>query len=348
MSRLYWHKYQLILVLLLGCAACHAPTPNHPPTNTPSLGITPYWTPTPSRTLLPPTTVATIPVTPAPTATPFLHTIKKDDTMLAIAAKYGISLEELLAANPGVDPNFLTIGKTLVIPLKGQDLTVIPSSTPLPLEIAPPNCYMTADGGAWCFVVASNKLSQALENLTAWIGLFSPQGDLLASQTAIGLLNLLPGGQAMPLVAFFPPPLMPGFSTRAELLTAVSVSAEEGRYLETQLRIQETNISSDGREATLKGKVGLPQEKPANTLWVLAVAYDAENQVVGMRKWEAGIEGICAGFAATATAFSTSSPKAGQSQSWQGLAKECLSFEFTVYSLGPTIARLDVLVEARP
>ena len=348
MSWLYWHKYQLILVLILGCTACSTPTTNHPPTSTPGFSFTSYWTFTPGPTLLPPTAGATIPITPAPSATPFLHTIKKDDTMLAIAAKYGVSLEELLAANPGVDPNFLTIGKTLVIPLKGQDLAAIPSSTPVPLEIAPPICYMTTDGGAWCFVLASNELSQALENLTAWIGLYSAQGDLLASQTAIGPLNLLPTGRAMPLVAFFPPPIMTGFISHAMLLTAVSVPTEEGRYLETRLRIQETNISSNGRETTIKGKVVLPQETPANTLWVLAVAYDAENRVVGMRKWEAGTEGICAGFAATATAFSTSSPMTGQSQPWQGLANECLAFEFSVYSLGPTITHLDVLVEARP
>jgi hypothetical protein len=54
----------------------------------------------------------------------------------------------------------------------------------------------------------------------------------------------------------------------------------------------------------------------ADLVWVLAVAYGEDGQVVGFRRWES----------------------AGDED----------EFEFWVYSLGPEIARVELLVEARP
>ncbi|MGC8829712.1 MAG: LysM peptidoglycan-binding domain-containing protein [Verrucomicrobiia bacterium] len=46
------------------------------------------------------------------------YTVKAGDTMAAIAKRYGISLNSLTAANPGVDPRRLKVGQTLNIPVK--------------------------------------------------------------------------------------------------------------------------------------------------------------------------------------------------------------------------------------
>jgi len=45
--------------------------------------------------------------------------VQKGDVLGRIAGKHGISLSELMAANPGVDPRRLRIGKILTIP--GQE-----------------------------------------------------------------------------------------------------------------------------------------------------------------------------------------------------------------------------------
>lgn len=50
------------------------------------------------------------------------YTIRPDDTLWDIAANYGLSLEELLAANPGVDPRHLMAGQQLVIPGIAQEI----------------------------------------------------------------------------------------------------------------------------------------------------------------------------------------------------------------------------------
>jgi len=44
------------------------------------------------------------------------YTIKAGDTFFNIAKTYGISLDALLAANPGVDPNRLFIGQIICVP----------------------------------------------------------------------------------------------------------------------------------------------------------------------------------------------------------------------------------------
>jgi len=44
------------------------------------------------------------------------YTIQAGDTMGKVAKDFGISLDKLLGANPGVQPRYLRVGQTLVIP----------------------------------------------------------------------------------------------------------------------------------------------------------------------------------------------------------------------------------------
>jgi len=57
---------------------------------------------------------------PAPTATPAslgqTYTVQAGDIPVTIAEKFGITVEELLAANPGIDPRGLQVGDVLIIP----------------------------------------------------------------------------------------------------------------------------------------------------------------------------------------------------------------------------------------
>jgi hypothetical protein len=53
--------------------------------------------------------------TPA-TSAPQRYTIQSGDTLGAIAAQHGVSVDDLIAANPGIDPQRLQIGAEIVIP----------------------------------------------------------------------------------------------------------------------------------------------------------------------------------------------------------------------------------------
>ncbi|HWV99860.1 MAG TPA: LysM peptidoglycan-binding domain-containing protein [Candidatus Acidoferrum sp.] len=54
-------------------------------------------------------------VSPAPITTR-THTVKGGETLAQIARKYGIKLDALIAANPGLDPRRLQVGQTLAVP----------------------------------------------------------------------------------------------------------------------------------------------------------------------------------------------------------------------------------------
>ena len=76
------------------------PTSTPEPTETPTAAST--WTPSPSPT-----------PNPSPTAAADVYVIQEGDTLLGIAGQYDLALDELLAANPGLDPQRLRIGQEI-------------------------------------------------------------------------------------------------------------------------------------------------------------------------------------------------------------------------------------------
>jgi len=62
------------------------------------------------------------------------YTVKADDTLYDIAQRFGVSVDDLMAANEITDPASLSIGQKLVIP--GQESGGAPVETPGPEEEA--------------------------------------------------------------------------------------------------------------------------------------------------------------------------------------------------------------------
>jgi stage VI sporulation protein D len=59
-----------------------------------------------------------------------LYVVQAGDTLSAIAERFGVTVDELVAANNLTDPNVLQVGQTLVIP--SLLTTPRPSLTPTP------------------------------------------------------------------------------------------------------------------------------------------------------------------------------------------------------------------------
>jgi len=308
----------LSIVFLL--AACTPQTAE--PTPTPPGTLQPYFTRTPSVTPEEPKGLVVKFETPIPTPTPFTYDVRAGDTMSGIAFRFGVSLDELVAINPGVSPNSMSIGTELKIPSNPTASVSASTSTPVPATVEQIECYPTVDQGMWCFVLVHNDTQNVIENLSAQVALQDANGNSLDSTPALSPLNILPPGDSLPLTVFFSPVIPVDASPQVQLLTGIHLQPDDARYLPAMLYNTLAKIDGSGRNAQVSGTVRLPDDsQPASLVWVVTIAYDEFGRVVGVRRWE-----------------STAGIVPGGS----------LGFAFEVSGLAGEIERVEFVVEARP
>jgi LysM repeat protein len=299
--------------VLVSLAACQPKA-----TATPEAGTAvPYQTVPPTQT---PTVIPALTEVFLPSPTTYTYTVRQGDTFSSIALQAGVSVQALQAANPGVPVTALSVGTKLVIPT-GSQTPGEPTPTAARLPVQQARCWAEASGGLWCFGLLQNPYAETLENISAQFDLLDADGQPSASQVVYGLLDILPPGGAMPLAAHFEAPAPANAALRVTVLTAIRLLPGDTRYLPAQPENTLVRVEAAGQTADASGQVLLTGAGTANTLWVLATAYDADGNVVGVRRWQ-----------------STAALKPdGQ-----------MSFDFSVASAGPGIARVEFLVEARP
>lgn len=318
-------KFQLWtigLVLMFGLLGCVPADISSTPTVTPQLELIPYSSPTPVRVSSPTREIRITPtIAPSPTPTPLTYEIVAGDTMLAIAFQHGITLEELLAANPDVNPRALSVGTELIIPFGAASPSLPVTATPISITTQPVDCYVVSDG-VFCLMLVDNDKSRPLENVSAQMVLYDQNDEILVDGIAITALNQIPVDQAIPVTAFFQGNYSEETIVLGKIMTGSRVPKNDDRYLNIWSQIDSVEISDDRSYAIITGTMGIPSKDPAaNFVWLLAIAYDDQGKPVGVRKIE-----------------QTRPLEPGQSR----------EFEIAVYSLGPEIAEIAVIPEARP
>jgi membrane-bound lytic murein transglycosylase D len=109
----------------------------------------------------------------------YRHTIKSGDTLLALALHYGISVETIMAANPGLKPRYLKLGTSLLIPaLKEVG----------PYRQRPPGGDLAFEG---------NHLVKKGETLWAIALAYGVDPETLAEANGIGLDDILREGRTL-------------------------------------------------------------------------------------------------------------------------------------------------------
>jgi len=233
---------------------------------------------------------------PLPTPTPRTYEVVLNDTMNTIAYFFGITYDELQAVNPEADPYALIVGQTLIIPATSEDDDPT-DSLPIPsdLTLSEVRCIPDAADGLWCLLTARAPEDEGRENIAVEITLNGAGSNEAIQAIAFAPLNSLAAGERMPLAVYIDAaalneaPFSPPYQARAELVQALPLNNTTGRYLDLALVQPVILISEDDRQAEVE--VGLTQSESStqNTsrVWLLAAAYDAQDQLIGLRRWEA-------------------------------------------------------------
>jgi len=313
MQRALW----LLVILLAACAPQAAmATPRS------SITLRPYHTRTPSATPEQPEGLVVSFETPLPSPTPFVYEVESGDTLSGIANKFGVALDELMALNPDVSPNSMSIGEKLMVPSQPNGPASATTPTPAHVPVAQILCHPTADSAAWCFVLAHNDSGETLENLSAQVTILDADGQPITTALALPPLNILPPGASLPLAVFIPPPLPARIQPQAQILTGIRLLPDDTRYLPAAIHNTLVQVDGSGRSAQVSGMVRLPADsQPASRVWVAGIAYDRSGQVIGLRRWD----------------FTGALAPDGS-----------LPFAFLVSSVAGEIERVEFVVEARP
>ena len=260
---------------------------------------------------------------PSPTPTYRVYEVKSGDDLGGIAYAYGVSLTDLLAVNPDVNPYAMSIGTQLNIPPQqendnGDEL----QPTPVSVQLDIPVCYPSELTGTWCFSEAHNPYDHAVENVTALLRVQQQGQEHQESYGMFPGLNILSANGSLPLIVYIPENLGIRFNTNVELVSALPLNEKTDRYL--PITVKDTQIKTVSRSAVnVSGTVALAADAPksAGSVWLLGVAYDANNQIIGVRRYEI------------------------QTSLEPGAA---LDYAFDVYLVGASVNHVAVLAEAMP
>jgi len=277
----------------------------------------------PSETATPPFPPGTpaVPASPTPSPTPVTYTIASGDTLISIAVHFGVSLQALEAANPGIQDRFLRIGQQLLIPAVASAEQAAPTPTPMPLEVSAARCFPTPTGATWCLADVRNPGTGPVEDVTLEFTLYDDANRPLAVQVESLPLGLLPAGVSLPAATFFAPLERPGRRAQVTLVGDVAAQNPQQRYLPVELVGSQSAALQGGLELTGQARLSPQASAPASHISVLLVIYDQASQAVGLRVLQID-------------------------ETWR--PGELHSFSLRAYALGGQISNHALFLEARP
>lgn len=274
-----------VLLVLMGCQ--NTPPIIQQPLPSPSLARTPYHSPAQTTTATPAAAPTFTPL-PSPSPTPRTHTVRLNEDLFGISLAYGTTVEELRLLNPDVNPNAMRVGTVLILPpAKGQPTQRPLAPTPVALLSQQPVCQPDSGGGLWCFWLIENPFEQRVEAITATFQLRTAAEGRL--QPSALLLDGIPPQSALPLAAYFSAPISQPYQISAELTSAVALQGNDTRHLPLVLEeVQWMAEPADPRSAAITCFMHLSEDAQSATsrIWLLAIAYDLNGQVTGLRRQE--------------------------------------------------------------
>lgn len=272
--------------LLSGCGQTIAPTPVVTPTATPAPIAE---TRQPTATQPPTATPRRATPIPSPTATvsptPVVYTIQSGDTLLKVAIQFDVSTEALQEANGIVDPRFLQIGQTLIIPPSDQDSEIppTPTPTPFPLNVTTIHFQKTRQGTLWGLGSVTNPGRAPLTDVVIEASLLDADGLLLAREAAFTQLDVVPPGKSAPFAILFENP--PDSFAQYQVIPVAAVPMSDQTRYYFDLEPFDLFGTAKGQSTyRVRGQIRNTGSADVESVRLVVVAYDDENRVLAQRQ----------------------------------------------------------------
>jgi LysM repeat protein len=252
------------------------------PTTTPAVVVTVAATLRPTATPAPYTPAPT--PTPTITPTPVIYAIERGDNLMAIAARFGVSLRDLQDTNGITDPRALRVGQELIIPERDAVTAGTPTPPPTVVAYDVENVSFNRSplGGLWVFGEIRNSSGIELEQASVLVRLLDEQDTPIAEMTAPAQIDIIAPGAKAPFGARFDAP--PASFASYIVLPASGIKGYVGAYYQD---LAARDVVGEGERYTaytLRGKIANVGPEDAVDVFVVATLYDALGRVIGTRR----------------------------------------------------------------
>jgi len=225
----------------------------------------------------------TVTSTPAATATPIIHIVGLNETVLSIARQYGISPDAIFAANPEISPNAMIVGDAVVIPQESvTDASEIDSLLSEAIQFGVPYCALSG-GGLWCSVMVENSADFDLADPVVRFSFLDGEGNIIIEKNVPAVLRKLKSNNTIPAFLFLAD--FPTGYERVDVLIfsaqEASVDSEKGLVVE-----EERDVQLDPQRALITGKLLVQADGGGDrvNLTIAAAAFDDAGNAVGVRR----------------------------------------------------------------
>lgn len=234
---------------------------------------TPVETPSPTITL-----------TPIPTPTPFIYIVVEGDTLFDVAARHDTTIEAILALNPGLQPELLSIGQELILPEQVRPDPTATSETANQSSIFVSGlvAYQTPTNGIWILGELINQGDQDLENVQVFVTLLDDAGQSVQEASIWPAASIIEAGKSAPFGKLLVPAPSGDVSPDAVVISAVPIVDLGNRYLGFEVADVEAEIN--GRQAIFSGEILNIGDKSASEIALIVTFYDEEGNVTGYHK----------------------------------------------------------------
>lgn len=275
----------LLILLAAGCASDQGEareTPTPPPhTETPQIGVTLVTRAPPTMNVVQTTPTPLPTATPTPSATPIRYTVEEGDTLLGIAIENLTTVEEIETLNPGVVPELLQIGQSLILPPPATPVFTGQSATPVPLQtqVRAVQIIRTPVGSMWLLGELLNNGAFPVAGLQVQIDLVGPDNAILDTALAWVAPGVLPPGEHGPFATLLREPPSQEVQPSVSVVAGDTLVEPGTYYLDLAVVDSEVNIG-DGL-VNVAGSVANVGEDVATSISVVATFYGARGEVTG-------------------------------------------------------------------